>query len=376
MTALRTSVTSLYEVSDIITDTSFRARDLVRGGDPILISERSATRSLEQWDRIVARVVQVGSHAQISGAVLPYQRDASESVLKLFRNVAKRTDKERRKLANKVGGDVNHPAIVDAFSQNAMLRAAAPAITTLWLIDIIDRAVDPPVPDIRNTEGDELLFCAVHFPLAADATADDVRLALGRCPALRQESTTFWNWFAPRQPAEALPRQKGTSQSHTFATTLDNGSLVLGAVELKGKTLILSVNSQGPANRGRALLSELLSGLVGEPVVEMQTLNEVMASRPDSPPPPEPNLTEDERRTIIHQSLDRHYRDMLDRAAPILGNKSPRAAAKTAKGRAKVIDWLKMLENSAAKSAGRNNDMATYDFAWLWAELGLKDLRR
>ena len=376
MTALRTSVTSLYEVSDIITDTSFRARDLVRGGDPILISERSATRSLEQWDRIVARVVQVGSHAQINGAVLPYQRDASESVLKLFRNVAKRTDKERRKLANKVGGDVNHPAIIDAFSQNAMLRAAAPAITTLWLIDIIDRAVDPPVPDIRNTEGDELLFCAVHFPLAADATADDVRLALGRCPALRQESTTFWNWFAPRQPAEALPRQKGTSQSHTFATTLDNGSLVLGAVELKGKTLILSVNSQGPANRGRALLSELLSGLVGEPVVEMQTLNEVMASRPDSPPPPEPNLTEDERRTIIHQSLDRHYRDMLDRPAPILGNKSPRAAAKTAKGRAKVIDWLKMLENSAAKSAGRNNDMATYDFAWLWAELGLKDLRR
>jgi len=97
---------------------------------------------------------------------------------------------------------------------------------------------------------------------------------------------------------------------------------------------------------------------------------------PDSPPPAEPNLTEDERRTIIHQSLDRHYRDMFDRPAPILGNKSPRAAAKTAKGRAKGIDWLKMLENSAAKSAGRNHDMATYDFAWLWAELGLQELRR
>ena len=45
ITALRTSVPSLYEVSDIIKDASFRARDLVRGGDPILISERSATRS-------------------------------------------------------------------------------------------------------------------------------------------------------------------------------------------------------------------------------------------------------------------------------------------------------------------------------------------
>jgi hypothetical protein len=124
------------------------------------------------------------------------------------------------------------------------------------------------------------------------------------------------------------------------------------------------------------LLCELLSGLVGDPLVEMQTLNQVMASRPDSLPPPEPNLTEDERRTIIHQSLDRHYRVMLDQPAPILGNKSPRAAAKTAKGRANVTDWLKMLENSAAKSAGRNDDMATYDFDWLWAELGLKNLRR
>jgi len=82
----------------------------------------------------------------------------------------------------------------------------------------------------------------------------------------------------PDNPAEALPRQKGTSQSHTFAATLDDGSLVLGAVELKGKTLILSVNSQGRANRGCALLSELLSGLIGELLVEMQTLNEVMAS--------------------------------------------------------------------------------------------------
>jgi hypothetical protein len=55
MAALRTSVMSLYEVSDIVRDTSFRARDLVRGGEPVLISERSATRSLKQWDRIATR---------------------------------------------------------------------------------------------------------------------------------------------------------------------------------------------------------------------------------------------------------------------------------------------------------------------------------
>jgi hypothetical protein len=376
MTALRTSVASLYEVSDIIKDTSFRARDLVRGGNPILISERSATRSLKQWDRIAARVVQVGSQAQISGALLPYQREALEDILKLLRNVAKRSDKEMQKLANKYGGDANHPAIVNAFSSTAMLRAAAPTITTIWLIDIIDRAVDPPVLDVRNFEGDDLLFCAVHFPLAADATADDIRMALSRYPALRQETTTFWNWFGTRKPIKTLGRQKGTSRPIALATTLDDGSQVLGGLELKDRTLVLSVNSQARSNRGRALFSELLGDLVSEPLVEMQTLDQAMSSRPDSPPPPELSLSEEERRTIIHQSLDRHYRDMLDQPAPILGNKSPRAAVRTSKGRAKVIDWLKMLENHAAKSAVRNDDMATYDFAWLWAELGLNGLRR
>jgi hypothetical protein len=62
-----------------------------------------------------------------------------------------------------------------------------------------------------------------------------------------------------------------------------------------------------------------------------------MATR-DPAPPPKLNLSEDERRTIIHDGLDRHYRDLLDQPIPVLGNKSPRAAVKTAKGRAKVVD--------------------------------------
>jgi len=376
MTALRTSVASLYEVSDIIRDASFRARDLVRGGDPILISERSATRSLKQWDRIAARVIQVGPQAQISGVLLPYQREASENIVKLLRNVGKRSAKEMQKLGNKYGGDANRPAIDKACLSTAMLRAAAPTITTKWLIDIINRAVDPPVFDVRNIEGDDLLFCTVHFPLAADATADDIRMALSRCPALRQETTTFWNWFGTRNPIKTLGRHKGTSRHLALATTLDDGSLVLGGLELKDRTLVLSVNSQARSNRGRALFSELLGDLVSAPLVEMQTLDQAKSSRPGSPPPPELSLTEEERRTIIHQSLDRHYRDMLDQPVPILGNKSPRAAVRTAKGRAKVIDWLKLHENHAANSAGRNGDMATYDFTWLWAELGLIGLRR
>ena len=369
MSALRASVMSLYEVSGIVRDTSFRARDLVRGGDPILISERLATRSLAQWDRIATRVVEVGSQMRISGAVLPYDRDASEKVLKLLRNVANRTDKEQRKLADLVHRDVNHPAIVNAFSQTALLRAAAPAITTVWLIDIIDRATTQQIPEVRNAEGDELLFCTVHYPFADGTGPDDIRLALNRCPELRQENATFWNWIGPRRSAKVLSARK---RSLKFQTFLDDNALVFGSVELKDKGLILSVNSQARSERGRALLSEVLDGLLVQPLVEVQTLEQCMATR-DPAPPPRLNLSVEERRTIIHDGLDRHYRDLLDQPIPVLGNKSPRAAVKTPKGRAKVVDWLKTLETHTANS---DDEMATYNFSWLWMELGVNELRR
>jgi hypothetical protein len=137
----------------------------------------------------------------------------------------------------------------------------------------------------------------------------------------------------------------------------------------------LSVNSQARAERGRVLLSEVLDGLVAQPLVEIQTLEQCMATR-DSAPTAKLNLSEEERRTIIHQGLDRHYRDLLDQPIPVLGNKSPRAAVKTAKGRARVVDWLKTVENHTAQMAGHNDEMATYDFGWLWTELGVNELRR
>jgi hypothetical protein len=113
------------------------------------------------------------------------------------------------------------------------------------------------------------------------------------------------------------------------------------------------------------------------PLVEIQTLEQRMATR-DPAPTPNLNLSEEERRTIIHDGLDRHYRDLLDQPIPVLGNKSPRASVKTAKGRAKVVvDWLKTsLENHTAKFAGNNDEMATYNFSWLWTELGVNELRR
>ena len=48
----------------------------------------------------------------------------------------------------------------------------------------------------------------------------------------------------------------------------------------------------------------------------------------------------------------------------------------TPRGRVKVVDWLRMIENGTAASADCNNEISYDSFDWLWAELGVVELRR
>ena len=66
----------------------------------------------------------------------------------------------------------------------------------------------------------------------------------------------------------------------------------------------------------------------------------------------------EQRRNIIHQCMDKHYRRMLDQPVPMLGNRSPRNAVKTDAGRQKVVAWLKTLENHSANIVDPNDPMA------------------
>jgi len=84
-------------------------------------------------------------------------------------------------------------------------------------------------------------------------------------------------------------------------------------------------------------------------------------------------LTAAERR-LVHAQLDRHYRQQLNERIPMLGDISPRQAAKTGKGRVKIASWLKFLENRTAQQDP--DPMAAYDLTWLWQELGVGDLRK
>ena len=243
--------------------------------------------------------------------------------------------------------------------------------TTIWLDDLLRRTLNPRIPQMYNSDGDELVFTNVHYPLKPEAITDAIRNVLAAIPSLRPESETFWNWIGSPKHASKKRPIKGRS----FITTLDDGSLVLGTLEINDNKLTLSVNSEPRAQQGRALLDLLLKGFVREPLIERQTIEQIMASSPRDGTKSKSGLSPDDERIVIQQALTNHYVGMLDEPIPALRNMTPRKAVKTAKGREKVVAWLKMLENHSAQQ-GVSDPMANYDFSWLWQELGIADERR
>ena len=61
----------------------------------------------------------------------------------------------------------------------------------------------------------------------------------------------------------------------------------------------------------------------------------------------------------------------LTTRTPRWTGKTLRQAARTRKGRDKVIDWLKQLENTEHRRAAQQGHKP-YDTSWMWRELGIE----
>lgn len=354
--ALRTSVMSLYEVSEIQPGQSLLARDLVRGGEPIRVQERTATRTLKPWDQIAARIVRVGDGHVFAGGLLPYAPEASERLLGNLH-------------AASGGARTDGAALLD----DDRLCAAAPLLTNTWLFDVLAKALNPTPPIIVNSDGDAVAFHELRFPLAKGVRRGAIIAQLGTCAALQPESEVFWTWLG--DPSSLSKPHPDATYDAAWEVTVEDGRTVLGSVELRGRELALTVNASARAVRGTAILRDLLGPSLLEPTTIVRTVEE-LRDAPGNQGTDVPEIPVEIATPLVHEMLDRRYRQTLDEPVPVLGGVSPREAVKTADGRNKVVDWLKHLENQSVGSRDPTDPMATYDLSWLWRELGIATLRR
>ncbi|MBV0888793.1 hypothetical protein KTQ54_09600 [Komagataeibacter oboediens] len=362
MRALKASVMSLYEVSDIKPGQSLMARDLLRGGEPVLVHEGTATRTLKQWDRIAARLIPSDGKTILAGGLLAYSQGACEELAANLYGVLRKRP-----------GKAEFPEL-----DTQTLRRLAPMFTLTWLFRTLeDMARQMEGPALFNGDGEDLVLHEVCFPLAKGVTQKKVADVLDGIGALRPESRSFWNWL--KEPVSGPVRKAGRDENGRFLRTeMDDGTIVLGTLELKGRRLRLQVNSKERAERGQAMLQAGLGDLVRAPLTQIMTPAQAMEEREHHGREASPALQipPEEEARIIGQMLERHYRQVLDEPVPALGDMTPRQAVRTVSGRKKVAAWLKGIENTTARAPGGHGAMAAYDFGWMWSELGIPDLRK
>jgi len=329
----------------------------------------SATKTLKPWDRIALRIVDVRGTKVIGGGLLPFERESSEVLVAMFGDGAKENPTDIMTIIDRLGIDQDAPEIAHLFgapsNKTELLRRLAPVFSLYFLDDLIERIVAPIVPEMLNSDGEELEFIRLVYPLASGVTEAQICAVLNQAPNLEAASQTFWNWIEPRK-INKKKRKTDASLGMEFVTTTENDSIVLGTIELKSNRLELCVNSEGRADRGRKELEPLLSDLVKAPLVEHQTLEQALQEHGEYDQVPAAlDLPSDERRRIVHEALDNHYRAHLDEPIPALGNISPRKAIQSKKGRDEVVAWLKLLENRLA-THNSDDPMASYDATWIW----------
>ena len=359
--ALRDSVLSLYEVVALDPGRSMTVRDLVLGGDPITLEEKLGSESAARWDRIAGRIVTVNKKVYFTGSLLLFPHEVADKVLSGIDEMVKKIKRKLRREAKKQGEPADFK---DRDLREMFLQTSARLFIRTWLIDALDRALEP-LPEIRNTDGDEIVFSEARFPITGEVA--EVIAGLDEIDVFEKDDPNElrWTWHGLGSPSQRVSRGK----DFTFETDMDAGRTVLGSIEIADDALVLSTNSRQRADKGRDLLLSRLDELVGQPLTSHRTLEKMLDEQSGSAPV-QSELPPEVAEQVINTYLDSHYRQTLDGPLPYLDGKTPRQAAKTKKGRAQVINWLKKLENSESRRAAREGQ-ESYDFQWMWRELGI-----
>ena len=314
MKGIRDSVASIFEVSDIRPGESFMARDLILGGDPILVTERSATRTMLPWEHLVMRIVNVRRHHVIAGGLLPYEPELSAQVIDEVNSWADQVEAEFRK---KLGKEDEHTNLdmIRGLSLTMVLKISAPFFTAAWLAGTVLDPDDAKRPTLLNADGDEIEFIELHCSFAKGTTRKRLRDLLDAAPDMKAASSKTWNWVA--QEGEEIESRAEPADSILCKMHLGNGMLSVGMIELKDRKLEAIVNSAARAKMLQGRLKNILGDLVSEPLMAHQTVEQAMDAHRTRPASNErADLPPEVESQIITEFYDRHYRENPGPAHP------------------------------------------------------------
>ncbi len=318
----------LYEVQEVVFGESLVLKDLFTRRS-ITVLERSASQSLNKWDALFTRVVQMGDVGLITGPVLAVPRRKLQWAIDSLKKVKNRP------------GD-------RSVTWARFFKKHWDVIPHLWFLMWV-----APLKGLalQNFDGHELRDISVTYSLVAGGGAR----AAARLDAMKElsgEDDGRWSWIEERD--------RGTMENVSVAW-----------VFVEGDSVVLQVNSREREERVRERIDDVLGELVvkverSDEAMDMETMQK--GPRPADDDRKDEPIPLDVQRQVVHQMLATHYRRWLDEPVPALDGLTPREAVANRKYRQRVISLLKDIEVDTARR-GPDDPAAGFDFGCLWGSL-------
>ena len=321
--ALQDARASLFEVEDVKRGVGLDLRDLV-SGEQCNVHEVSATAQLKKWDVLFGWVMSVDGHLEFTGAMC----------------LIPRVHLERAQAALVAELAIERKEFPDVPAADLIGSVAwAPVLAVRAAI------ADQPPPQMRTTGGDELVFCKAHYAIR---DRSHLLARLGQLSELEPDERGFV-WLD----------RAGKSRRAATAT-------VLGRITIDGDGLVLETMSSERNVRGKRMLDKL-GTVLAHRIDSIQDVEAALESHRERDSSKEDEVDEHDHDDELGEYFRDYYAKWLDEPIPALGDKTPRKAARTKRGRVQVAALLKEIENGTLGQPGGS----AVDFDALRREVGL-----
>jgi hypothetical protein len=146
---IRKSYMSVYEVLEVKINESILVRDLIQGGEPILVKEKSGTKYIVKWDKLGARLVDCGENVRFAGGLVILPPEVADEAMHVIMTIQSTIDR----------------IMPVALAKKELQRKLwAKEITSAWMKYHLNS--DNEKQNLINIDGDKLQFCRVEFPIA------------------------------------------------------------------------------------------------------------------------------------------------------------------------------------------------------------------
>jgi hypothetical protein len=219
-------------------------------------------------------------------------------------------------------------------------------------LDIAERILDPPMPQLQNTDGERLVPHRVVFEIDSPQTAFDAlkHLANGDEEAELLESAKR-NSSGELIAAELAWKKAGNGMHASWDNT------VLGHIRISRKRLTCEVNSAERAARIRQIIEEALGAHVKHRSTTVTSVEREMARAVERQPlesraaahDPDAPLRSPEADAQVREMMTAHYDEWVTQKIPALGDQTPLDAVRSAAGRERVVALLHELERDSER---------------------------